>query len=165
MSEWLLSAADLARLLDISTRTVTRLHKAGVLPRTERKFDAFEVVPKFIAYVRRGSEGSTTLAEAKLKLVEAQRREIERRNRQAEGRLLDADLVASTVEKAMALVGSQIDGMSGRLANELAAINEPAVIRKVLFDEGRRVRNAGAAELELLAAGRTGAAGAAGKDR
>lgn len=166
MSDWL-SGPDLARMLSISVRTVSRLARAGVLPREGRRYDPYKAVPAFLAYVKRGAESSTDIVQARLRLIEAQRYEIERRTRAAERRLLDADEVGAALERAGAIMGAGLDGLGGRLAGELAPISEPAVIRKVLFDEGRRIRNAVADELEAfagdLARGESGA-GAAGED-
>lgn len=50
-----------------------------------------------------------------------------------------------------ALLAGQLDGVAGRMANELAAINEPAKIRQKLLDEHRRIRAAYADALGQLA--------------
>ncbi len=120
---WLLSSADLARLLNVTDRHVRRLATQGVLPRVGRKFDPFACVPAFLLYLERGGDGSADLAEARLKLVEAQRREIESRTRRAEKRVLPADEVAGCFESAMTLVGSQLDALGRRFAAELAALD------------------------------------------
>lgn len=149
------SSSDLARLLTCTDRTVRRLAKEGLLPRMTNgrnaKFDAVVCVPAYIRYVRNGESGSTTIAQARLKLAEAQRREIELRTRRAERQLLPLDEVASAFEAAMVTVGTQLDGLAGRMAGELATLTDPATIRLRLFDECRRIRNAAATQLEAMA--------------
>jgi hypothetical protein len=146
-----LSAVDLARLLALSDRQVRRLYAAGVLPKVGRRFDAFVCVPKFVAYLRTGTGDSADLSEARLKLTEAQRRDLELRTRQRSRKVVDLDEVATVFDAAMVIVASSLDGLAGRLSNELATVSEPALIRARLFDECRRIRNAAADQLEALA--------------
>lgn len=159
--EILLTGALLGRLLGITDRQVRRLHSKGVLPKIGRKFDAFACTPKFTAYLRSGAGGSADLAEARLKLTDAQRRDLELRTRQRERRLLDLDEVAGCFDAAMVTVGSQLDGLAGRLCGELATVTEPALIRARLFEETRRIRNAAADQLEALTRIAAGSADAA----
>ena len=166
MSDFLLSGPELGRLLSVTSRTVLRLHVAGVLPREGRRYDPFACVPKYVEYVRNNAEASHTLAEEKKRLIVAQRVGVERKNAAADRQSIDRTHVEQTLERVGALIGSQLDGIGGRLAGELAAMTDPAAIRKVVFDECRRIRNTAAAELETLAGPAPhggGAAGAAGE--
>ena len=160
----LLSPPDCARLLGISARQCRRLATQGVLPRQGRQFDPFVVVPAFLAYVRRGSDASSDLAEARLRLTEAQRREIESRTRRGERLVLAADLVAGAFEAAMTLVGSQLDALGRRLAPELSQLIDPVLVQEKLFHECRRIRNAAADQLEAMASDPARREGAAGTD-
>lgn len=161
-SRLLLSGVDLARLLGITDRQVRRLAARGVLPRAGRKFDAFECGPRFTKYMRSGVGSSVDLSEARLKLTDAQRHDLELRTRSRERQLLDRDEVAACFDAAMVTIGSQLDGLAGRLCGELATVTEPAVIRARLFEETRRIRNAAADQLEALARGTAGSDDAAG---
>ncbi len=164
----LMPSGALARLLGVSDSHVRRLARTGVLPRagaSERaKFDIRVAVPAFLRYVRSGGDGSADLAEARLRLTEAQRRDLELRTRQRQRQTVDLDEVGTTFDAAMVAIGSQLDGLGGRLAGELAALNDPAVIRKRLFDETRRIRNAAADRLETLASAEAGREPATGTD-
>jgi hypothetical protein len=164
----LMASPALARLLGVHDSHVRRLARTGVLPRagaSERaKFDIRVAVPAFVRYVRSGENASSDLAEAKLRLTEAQRRDLELRTRQRQRQTVDLDEVASAFDAAMVEIGSQLDGLGGRLAGDLAAVNDPAVIRRRLFDETRRIRNTAADRLEALASADAGREPPAGTD-
>jgi DNA-binding transcriptional MerR regulator len=163
-SPLLVGTPTLAKLLRVTDRTVRRLSAEGVLPRAgsgpRDGFDLRVCVPKYLAQLQ--AQGSGSLTEARKRLVEAQRREIEAKTRRREGELLERADVERTVVGAMTTIATQLDGLAGRLCGELAGLTEPAVIRQRLFDECRRIRNAAAAELELLADPESRGAGAAG---
>lgn len=167
VSSFLLTAPELGRLLNVTGRTVLRLHANGVLPREGKRFDPFLCVPRYLDYIKHDREASGDLAAAKLKLTDAQRRAVEHKNALAEKRVVEVAAVEFLLEKVGVLIGSQLDGLAGRVAGQVAAESDPATIRKVLFDESRRIRNAAARELEALAGARPhgeGAAGAAESD-
>jgi len=163
MSEFpLLSGPELGRLLGITGRTVLRLHANGVLPREGKRYDAFACVPAYITYVKHNSEASGDLAAAKLRLTDAQRQAIERKNAVAERRVIHVADVEQTLERVGVLIGGQLDGLGGRLAGDLATMSDPALIRRTIFDECRRIRNAMAGELEALAGAKANGKDAAG---
>jgi phage terminase Nu1 subunit (DNA packaging protein) len=147
-----LSGPQLAALIGLSGRQVQRLAAEGVLPRDGRgRYDPTKAVPAFVQYLRDGREGSGSLVEEKLRLTVAQRREIEQKTRHRARELVEIDEVDRVFAAAMVTVGSQLDGLGGRLANELSALTDPAQVREVLFRETRRIRAAAAAQLEALA--------------
>jgi phage terminase Nu1 subunit (DNA packaging protein) len=74
--------------------------------------------PAIPEYVRNDREASGDLAAAKLKLTDAQRRTVERKNATAEARLIERAHVEQAVEAIGVLIGSQLDGIGGRLAGE-----------------------------------------------
>lgn len=161
--QFMVSTAQLAHLLALTDRQVRNLAAAGVLRRAgvgRKQFDAFDCVPRYLRHSRQGGGSSADIAEARLRLIEAQRREIEQRTRRADKQLIEIDLVASGFAAAMVTVGSQLDGLAGRMAGELAGINDPAVMKARLFDECRRIRNAAADQLEALASDQAGREGA-----
>jgi hypothetical protein len=162
-----MNSAELGRLIGLTERQVRRLHRDGVFPRvgTGRHdgFDPFVCVPKFVEYVRQGTEKTEGIAQSRQGLIEAQRRDLELKTSERRRELLPFDEVAAAFEAAMTLIGGQLDAIGGRLCSELAAISDPATIRERVFSECRRVRNAAAGELEAFArapARRKGARGA-----
>ena len=162
-----LTGPALARLLGITGRTVLRLHGIGVLPRVGKRYDPAACVQAYLTYIKNNSEASGDLAAAKLKLTDAQRKAIELKTAATERRVVQVADVEVVLERVGVLIGTQLDGLGGRVAGQLAAESDPAAIRKVLFDECRRIRNAAAGELEALAGADphgAGDAGAAGED-
>jgi hypothetical protein len=143
-------------------RQVRRLHRDGVLPKAGKAFDAYVCVPRFIAYLNAGAERSSSVASSRQALIEAQRKALELKTRRSERELLPAADVAQSIEAIMVAVGSQLDGLGGRVCSELAAITDAAVIRARLFDECRRIRNTAAAALDALAGPAPGSEGAEG---
>jgi len=167
MSSFQLTAPELGRLLNVTGRTVLRLHANGVLPREGKRFDPFACVPRYLDYIKHDREASGDLAAAKLKLTDAQRKAVEFKNRGTEKALVPIADVEVMVERVGVLFGSQLDGLPGRVAGQIAGDPDPAAVRKVLFDECRRIRNTAAGELEALAGGAPhgeGDPGAAGED-
>jgi len=147
-----LTSAELARLLAISSRHVGRFAKRGLFPRAGRgRFDAFVCVPAFIKYRDQDTEGSSTIAAEKLKLTTAQRRAIEQRTAAGARKLIGLDEAVGVLYSVVAIYSSQLDGMGGRNCNQLAAETDPAVIKDMLFHETRRIRDAAATEIEALA--------------
>lgn len=152
-SRVIVSAALLGKMLRISDRHVRRLSRDGVLPRVgsgpRDGFDAVMCVPKYLTHAE--AEGAGSLTEARRRLVEAQRRDLEKKMARREGETIERAEVQRAFLSAMTAVGSQLDGLAGRLCGEIAGLSDPASIREVLFRECRRIRNAAAAELEALA--------------
>ena len=149
----MVSTGQLAQLLALTDRQIRNLAKSGVLPRSgsgRKAFDAFDCVPKYLKHSRQGGGNSADIAAARLRLIDAQRHDLEMRTREREGKLLPHDEVAGAFEAAMVTVGTQLDGLAGRMAGDLVAISDPAVMRGKVFDETRRIRNAAADQLEAL---------------
>ena len=151
MSDFRLTAPELGRLLNVTGRTVLRLHANGVLPREGKRFDPFACVPRYLDYIKHDREASGDLAAAKLKLTDAQRKAVEHKNAIAEKRVVPRADVGVVAERVGVLFGSQLDGLPGRVAGQVAGESDPAAIRRILFDECRRIRNATALELEAMA--------------
>jgi hypothetical protein len=142
-----------AEVLGLSVRHFGRLVREGVLPRaSKRRFSVAAVVQAFVAYVSAGREGSGDLAEERRLLTIAQRRQIELSMQTRREQLVELDAAGRVFDAAMVIVGGQLDGLGGRMAAELAAVSDPAVIRARVFDECRRIRNVAADELEAFAA-------------
>jgi phage terminase Nu1 subunit (DNA packaging protein) len=68
-------------------------------------------------------------------------------NAERRGQLLPLDYLRNLLGPAFVEHASQLDGMAGRLANELAGLSDPARIRDVILTESRRIRGAFASGL------------------
>ena len=151
----------LIHLLGISEAHFHKLKAAGVFQSLDRGvYDLKAAIAAWAKYHSDGRSGSD-MAEEKRRLIIAQRKQIELRTRVEERELVPLAEAQTTFNAAMILVGSQLDGLPGRVAGEVAGLEDPAAVRALLFDETRRIRDAAAAKLADWAAGHNGR-GAAG---
>ena len=135
-------------VLGISEGWFHKLRRAGVLEPVDGKttFNLPDCVRSYLKFHQDGQ--GTDLATERLKLVVAQRKQIEQRTRAEERELVPVGEVQSAFSAVMAMIGGQLDGLPGRMAGELAGIEDPAEIRETLFVETRRIRDAAAHRLE-----------------
>jgi len=167
MSGRLVSHKELASILDITQTTLTGWHRDQGMPVAVKgkkgstySYDMAAVfrwygawqVDKVLAkgHERGGKIVDIKREEARLKMHQADKAEIEALK--AKNEVLMIEDVKDTLNDVAVIYGSQLDALGGRLANELAAIEEPAEIRQKLFAEGRRIREATAHALEALVA-------------
>jgi phage terminase Nu1 subunit (DNA packaging protein) len=147
-----ITTQQLAELSGLTPRQIQRLAAGRTIVKAGRnRYDLRSVVPALIRYYRQGAEGDGDLAAENLRHRIASRREIEQRVEMKARDLIPAAEVHAAITTAMTLVSSQLDGLAGRIANQVAAEGDPAVCKKVIFDETRRIRTAAAAELDALA--------------
>ena len=168
MSQSPINSVDLGLLIGLTSRQVRRLSRDGVLQRVgpgrHDGFDPYLCVPAFLEYVRRGAERTESIAHSRQRLIDSQFRASEFKNRQKERELVPIEQVNQCFEAAMTAVAASLDGLGGRLCNELAALADPGQISKRIFDETRRIRNTAAGALEALAGAPAGSQGAEGPD-
>ena len=88
---------------------------------------------------------------ARLRRAQAESEELDLAQRR--GDLLPREDVRQLTLAMSGVFASQLEALPGRLANELAAINDPALIIAKLRAECRRIRDAAAAEIRELASG------------
>ena len=72
-------------------------------------------------------------------------------NAQTRRELVRADHVERTIGEALGLLKEQINGIPGRLASQLASVEDPAMCRSLLMGESARILNSYKAALETLA--------------
>jgi phage terminase Nu1 subunit (DNA packaging protein) len=150
----------LARLFNLTERRIQQLAKDGVIVRGERgKYDFIASVRGYIGYLQERSIGrgdgeydeSGDIKEERKRLIHAQAEKTESENYKLRGELIPIQLVEECLNEVAVLYGSGVDALPGRLANELAGVNDPAEIKSILFAECRRIRQATAASLAGLA--------------
>jgi len=150
------SRKALIHLLGLSEAHFHKLKAAGVFHALDRGvYDLKAAIAAWAKYHADGRSGSD-MAEEKRLLIIAQRKQIEQRTRVEQRELVPLAEAQSTFNAAMVLVGSQLDGLPGRVAGEVAGLEDPAAVRALLFDETRRIRDAAAAKLTDWAAGHSG---------
>ncbi len=138
----------LAQIIGLSDRQIRKLHDAGIFKQTDRgKYDLQETVQAWGRYLLDGKEPSDIATERR-RLIAAQAKLTELNIAEKERDLIDREEVRQTVMEALVIVGTQMDGVAGRVAGELATEDEPAVIRQRLLSETRRIREAAADGLQ-----------------
>jgi len=144
------TASQFAELLGVSVQTVTAWIDAGMpCARGRGRGHAVEITPGLaLPWVvwRREPKGSQ-----RERLAKEQADKVAIENAVKRGELIFASQVAEVFSTLSADLASRHDAVPGRLASELAGINEPAVVRERLLDDLRSVRAAFADAIEKLA--------------
>lgn len=143
-------AAAVARVLGVGYRYLVTLREKGYIKQSEYGlFSIPDAVQGYLRFLRERRQ--PTKQQAAVGLTEWQRRKLELDVKQRQGKLLPIELLDETMQSLVAETVSLLESQPGRLANELAGISEPAVIREILLDDNRRIRAALAVHLERRA--------------
>lgn len=145
----ILSASEMAALLGITERRLQQLVDEGYVPRHER--GAYQAGPAVRGYIRSVKESGGNRNKEHAALARAQAEKVRRENLRARGALQPVELVDETLQGVAGVIVPELEGLPGRVANELAGISEPGVIRARLQDECRAIRTSVADYLERRA--------------
>jgi hypothetical protein len=122
-------------VLGISRTLFLKHVRLGHLPPgLKEKYDLRNVVQLWVKF-NMNSRMASGVFDAKKSLLEQKFRESKMENDVRERLLVELSEVDDAFSEAMALIAMRLDGLSGRLANELAGISDPAVIRQRLRNE------------------------------
>lgn len=153
-------AAALANLLNLTERRVQQLAKEGIIPKAKKgQYDWVSCVKNYIQYLQDRALGRTDgryrdasdIKFERKRLIKAQADNAECEYQLRRGELVALNLVIEILNEVAVLYGSSVDALPGRLAPELAGMNDPALIKAKLFDECRHIRNLTAERLERFA--------------
>lgn len=138
-------------LFGMSETTFAKLKNAGVFVAHAR--GVYDLKESIHAYVdHKANAGvSSDLTEERRLLTIAQRQRIEHHLDVDVGRLVPLEDAAQAFQEAMFLISTQMDGLPGRVAGELAGLTDPASVRALLLKETRRIRDEAATTLERWA--------------
>lgn len=140
------TASQLAEVLGISKVRVHQLARDERFEKTKRgQYDLASCVQAYIKYVKAEDSNSRT----RLYRAQAEKHELDVAEKKSELASV-SDLLTALME-IFSIVSTQLDGMSGRLASELAGISDARLIRQRLLDESRRIRTAAADQIKQLA--------------
>ena len=154
------SALELATLFHLTERRIQQLAKDKIIPKAKRgKYDLMAAIRGYVKYLQERAAGraegtyndTTDIKTERKRLIKAQADKTECENQKLRGELVSFALVQDVLCETAVLYASSIDALPGRLANELAGLNDPAEIKARLFDECRRVRIATAKNLDRFA--------------
>lgn len=124
-----------ANVLGISRVLFLKHVRLGNLPPgIKEKYDFPVVVQTWVKF-NMNARTASGVFDAKKSLLEQKYREAKMENDVRERKLVELDEVDDAFTEAMTLIAMRLDGLSGRLANELAGISDPAVIRQRLRNE------------------------------
>lgn len=145
-------AKEAAKCIGIAAETFSRLRADGIFIPNEdgRTFRIASVVKSWLNY-KLGTATPGSLAEEKCKLIIEQRKRLEIDNRARVDELVEREDVSQALTEVMAIVATQLDGLPGRGAHELANISDPAETYAWIAAETKRMRNAAADEIEAYA--------------
>ncbi len=143
-----------AEVLGISARHVGNLLHDGVLVQPIKgKFDVIDCVHRYAKYLQQGGSASGELLTARQQTERERARKLKLENDLHEGELIPAAAVYQLITSAMSIVAQHLDALGGRVAGQLATMDQPGPIRALLFKEARAIRAAAAdALLEYSAA-------------
>ena len=152
------SVNEIASFCGITARRVQQLVKEGMPQEGRGKYNFAAGVRWYISYLQEQNklQGSGTsnkdLKDTREQYLDIQRQSAELDLKQKIGELVDREETQIAVNEAMVIIATQMDGIGGRFANELADIDDPAQIRILLLNETRRIRGAAADRLQCLGA-------------
>lgn len=153
-------ASTLAKLFRLTERRVQQLAKEGILVKTTHgKYDLVGSVQGYVKYLQDRAVGRqdaaytdpTDIRLERKRLIKAQADNAECEHQVRRGTLVALDVVEQVLNEVAVLYGSSLDALPGRLAQELAGMSDPAVIKNKLFDECRQLRNLTADGLQRFA--------------
>lgn len=156
MAELMVTRGTLAKVLKLSTRTVSTLEASGVFqPATGAKrgqasrFDLTVVIPSYIAHVT-ATPGSRAgaLADARRRQAEARARLLEQEADSAAGRTVSLAEAKREAFEAARLIRDRLQAIPGRVASAVAAETDVNSVTRLLDDAVREVLTVLADDLE-----------------
>lgn len=135
-----MTRAEFATYCDVSPQTVTNWMIAGMpCERTGRQGSHVRIEPRrAVPWVINHREPPGSQRE---RLAGEQADKVAMENEARRGRLIDAGLVEECFMGLRAHLAQALDAIGGRLANELAGIDDPGVIRTKILEETREIRS------------------------
>lgn len=115
---------------------------------SETKIDTVESIEWLIHHYHERKKGTRTSQRERLAQEQADKVALD--NAIKRGTLIRGDMIVEILGPAFSDLGANLDGISGRLANELAGTRDPAIIRSKLFGELRKVRASFAQQIAEL---------------
>jgi len=141
----------MARLCRMSRTHFRELIKSGIITRKGDRFDAFTVLDEYISHLKGRNADVGEVINISKELELERHRKLKLENDKTDGYLIPVDDVTAMTDVMTASFTQGLESLPGRLANVLAGENEPAVIRKVLQDETRRIRQTVSVSFEIMA--------------
>ena len=130
----------IAELLGLTERRLQQLAAEGHIPKSERgRYPLIGAVQGYIAYLKENSRSASRSSEAQ-RLTAANADRVEMANREKAGEYILREHVQEMLSEAFVTLIGAMEGIPGRTANEFAASEDAAYIRRRQQEELRRVR-------------------------
>ena len=142
------SADAVGHVLGVTRETVSRYAKNMDMPRKARgKYDLCECVQWALERQAKqaGDDENPAIVQARIDLMREQETGHKIKNATALGELIPAAIVQTQFMAMATATASQLDGLPARMAAELASIDNPTEIQRVLADECAAIRDSAAA--------------------
>jgi len=136
-----LTAQQAADLCGVSRQTIQTWYNEGL-----KRQPTVQDLLTFLAHRQGYAPGSE-----RERLARAQAEKFELENARRRGELTLVSYIAELLNGMAADISSRLDGLAGRLANELAGISDAAVIRERILGECRAIRTGVAEHIGKLA--------------
>lgn len=149
------TAGEFARLIGMSSGWVSKQMDAGMPATRTGKSGAkvsIDTAPAIQWLLERAAAGAEERPDSQRdRLAREQADAVALANAQRRGELVPIGQVRAVASELIVRLGSALEGLPGRLANEIAGISDPAEIRARIGDEIRGARTAFAHGIEAMA--------------
>lgn len=152
MDEILVPASVLAACFELTEARIRQLVKEGVIPRAKRGlYPLIAAVRGYLAFKRREFEQRQSASDpVRAKLLDARARSAEADADLKLGIAIRRDEALSVTQACVGVIVTRLEGLGGRLATELATMQDPALIAERIKRETREIRAAAVRELGSL---------------
>ncbi|MBF0488760.1 MAG: hypothetical protein HQK98_11435 [Nitrospirae bacterium] len=137
--EQYVSKAVLAEMLGVSLRTIQRFKRAG-LPEDIKGYPLYECLKWYLNHLSNNGD-SPTIADQKLRKLTAEADLLEMEIAKAKNSLIDVEDVRRVIVETCLVLKNVFLGLPGRLAMDLAAETDAAVVRNILMYEIKLAMN------------------------
>ena len=133
------SQTVVAKVLNISTQTITSLTRKGIFTRhpdsTDKasRYNLPQTVKAYLEYSR--GDGEKGVQGSRSKLVLQQTKKLELQNRKAAGELVSVDEAKKVFSEFANTLRTGMFSLPGRLAAQLAGQSKPNIIRTIIHEE------------------------------
>ena len=144
-------AKTIASLLGITERRLQQLAAEGFVPKSERGlYPLIGAVQGYIRYLKEHTRASSRSSQSQ-RLASAQATKVEMENKRRAGEYILREQVHELLSVAFTTLTGSLEGIPGRTANEYAATDDAALIRRRQQEELRAVRTVIADALDEFA--------------
>ena len=151
----LVSVDEVAGFCMVTPRRIQQLVKEGLPQAGRGKYHLVEAVQWYIRYLQEKAAGrpeaNSQIKTERGRLLSAQAEMAEFERDIKRGSYLPAEDVRVALNEAMVIIATNEDAIPGRLAQKLANMDTPGLIRQLLLNELRRGRETAADRLAAFA--------------